>query len=259
MTEKELMGITVTPNFTETDSGEIVSDFSVTSRTELHRGLAPQYMEIDDATGEYTLDIEPTFRDDEGPWEYDSKSFERHPVLGNGTEHEAALYWMSHSQLDDAEFSALIDGLEQLDGADRLNAEMLIAFKQGDISFSELPIEIQEQLIEAAGLEIPELPQTDEVFDGEEFEIYSDLHSIEADSDLVTVFEEIANDRSSDEALSYVAELSALFHEGVADVDSLIEQAVEALGKPVAIDALYRLNELMKAGYSPTRDANHDY
>lgn len=238
------MAITVTPTFVESPDGDVISDFSVNHHHELYRGSAPDYLHIDDATGDYFLEEQPTFRSEEEQWSYRSDDFSSHPILGeDGTDQEAALYWLDHSTpVTEAELSAMLDALEGYDGPERFNRELLIAFKCGDVDFTELPLELQQDLIEASGYE-PAIDDAEVELDEESFALYQDIHQADPDSSLVSVFDDLAAD-AADEGISTIAALSARFHDGE-DADALIEQAVDALGFDGAIDAYYRLNELL--------------
>jgi len=238
------MAITISPSFAESAGGqEVLADFSVNHHHELHRGIAPEYLHVDDATGDYFLDEEPTYRAEEDVWGYDTADFSDHPILGEGgSAADAAMYWLDHStQVSEAEISAMLDGLENYDGIDRINREMLIAFKCGDVQFSELPIEIQEDLIEASGYQ-PESTSVDQL-DDLSFEDYSELATSEQDPELIDVLDELSMN-VDDHAVATVAALSARFHAGE-DPDGLIEEAVNALGQEAALEAYYQLTNYL--------------
>jgi len=238
------MAITISPSFAESANGqEVLSDFSVNHHNELHRGMAPEYLHVDEATGDYSLAEEPTYRSDEDMWGYDTADFSDHPILGEGgTAADAAMYWLDHSTLvSEAEISAMLDGLENYDGIDRINREMLIAFKCGDLDFTELPIEIQQDLMEASGYE-PELASENQL-DDLSFEVYSDLATAEQDPELIEVLDELSMN-VDDHAVATVAALSARFHAGE-DPDGLIEEAVNALGQEAALEAYYTLTNYL--------------
>ena len=238
------MAITISPSFTESADGqEVLSDFSVNHHHELHRGMAPEYLHVDEATGDYSLDEQPTFRSEEDIWGYDTAVFSDHPILGDGgTAADAAMYWLDHStQVSEAEISAMLDGLDNYDGIERINREMLIAFKCGDVDFTDLPIEIQEDLIEASGYE--PVIASDEHLDDLSFEVYSELATAEQDPELIEVLDELSMN-VDDHAVATVAALSARFHAGE-DPDALIEEAVQMLGQEAALDAYYKLTNYL--------------
>ena len=239
------MAITVSPSFAESSEGqEVLADFSVSHHHELHRGMAPEYLHIDDATGDYFLEEQPTFRSEDDQWSYSADDFSGHPILSdNSTDQEAAMYWLDHSTpVTEAELSAMLDGLENYDGPERFNRELLIAFKCGDVEFTELPLELQQDLIEASGYE-PAIPDGEVEVDEETFAIYQDIHQADPDPSLVSVFDDLAAD-ADDEGIATIAALSARFHDGE-PADALIEQAIEVLGVDGAIDAYYRLNDVL--------------
>jgi hypothetical protein len=200
-------------------------------------------LHLDDATGDYFLDEEPTYRSEEDIWGYDTADFDDHPILGDGgTAADAAMYWMDHSTpVTAAELSAMLDGLENYDGIERINREMLIAFKCGDVPFTELPIEIQEELMEASGYE-PELA-SDEALDGFSFEVYTEIVTAEPEPELIEILDDLSVN-VDDHAVATVAALSARFHAGE-DPDGLIEEAVIALGQEAALDAYYQLTNYL--------------
>jgi hypothetical protein len=204
--------------------------------------MAPDYLYLDDATGDYFLDEQPTFRSEDDIWAYDTADFSDHPILGDsGSAADAAMYWMDHTTpISEAELSAMLDGLEHYEGADRVNREMLIAFKVGDIDFTELPIDTQIELIEASGYEATSDEQEDDIG----FQVYSEIVQTQPRAELIEAFQEIAA-TVDDYAIARVASLSARLHGGE-DPDGLIEEAISDLGPEAALNAHIQLANYLK-------------
>lgn len=243
------MAITITPTISEADDGsEYINDYSVNNHNELHHGLAPAAVWYDDTTGDFVYDI-PTEHQRRDDWEYVADDFENHPVLGaTTTDQEAALYWLDHrTPMTTSELSAMLDGLEYFNGQDRIDLESLIAFKCGDLQFRDLALELQEQLIEATETTIePQL--RDDQLDQELVDAFTELTTAPVQPEIIPVLESIAAD-SADYGIAVVASLSSRFHNGE-DPELLIEEAVTTLGIEVALNAHYRLTNIL---------SNNDY
>ena len=244
------MAITISPSFSQDAEGaDVLSDFTVDHHQELFHGLAPNGVWQDEATGDYVYDI-PQEPEAYETWDYSNLDFSSHPILGDtSSSQEVALYWLDHSSgITEAELSAMLDALESYEGIERENKEALIAFKCGDLAFNQLPIELQQELIEATGLVMETETESPEDIEQQLFEAFAELTTATPEPELADFFNSIAEE-SYDSELAVLASLSSRFHRGE-DPEALIEEAVSQLGMNAALSAYHRFNDYM---------INHDY
>jgi hypothetical protein len=239
------MAITISPSFSQDAEGaDVLSDFTVDHHQELFHGLAPNGVWQDEATGEYVYDMphEPWQFE---TWDYSNLDFSSHPILGqNSSSQDAALYWLDHSSgITEAELSAMLDGLESYEGVERENKEALIAFKCGDLAFSQLPIGLQQELIEASGYVVETETEPPEDLEQQQFEAFSELTTATPEPELADFFDSIAEE-AYDSDLALLASLSSRFHSGE-DPEVLIEEAVSILGMNAALSAYFRFNDYL--------------
>jgi hypothetical protein len=239
------MAITISPSFSQDAEGaDVLSDFTVDHHQELFHGLAPNGVWQDEATGEYVYDI-PHEPGQYETWDYSNLEFSSHPILGDtSSSKEVALYWLDHSSgITEAELSAMLDALESYEGIERENKEALIAFKCRDLAFSQLPIELQQELIEASGYVVETETESPEDLEQQQFEAFAELTTATPEPELADYFDSIAEE-TYDSEIAVLASLSSRFHSGE-DPEVLIEEAVSMLGMDVALSAYYRFNDYL--------------
>jgi hypothetical protein len=159
------------------------------------------------------------------------------PALSDADDATTAAYWLDTGNISEEEVDLLVQHISELEDQDEIHrAESLLLFKLGQLSFDELPVDVQEALAESGQMQVEYEEDDDEE---DEYEEYEDGEDDEEEDSEVDLPDEVLDNfpalipdliemaqNEGDEVVESYLEQTALFHNGDYADDEALEEAL---------------------------------